>query len=215
MRYRRPKNYREKLNAERGRYYIDNPCEYKGRWREELGGCDSLFLEVGMGKGRFLYEKAKRFPFRAFLGMERLEALLIQSCERAREEEISNIRFIGANAFDLMDYFEEGEVDGIYLNFSDPWKKSYQAKRRLTHIDYLNKYATVSKEGAILEFKTDNRTLFDFSLEQIKHSSYEITYLSYDLHSEPEKKDNILTEYEENFVKEGIPICKVECFLKK
>lgn len=174
-----------------------------------------LFLEIGMGRGRFLYEMAKRAPSHFFLGMEKLEALLIQSCERAREEGLSNLRFIGANAFDIGEYFEQGELDGIYLNFSDPWKKSGQAKRRLTHIDYLNKYAQVSKEGAFLEFKTDNRALFDFSVEEIKRSSYQISYLSYDLHADPSKQDNIKTEYEENFAREGIAICKVECYLKK
>lgn len=215
VRYRRPKHYREKLKREEEFYYIESPELYKGRWRQFSKEQGRLLLEIGMGRGSFLHEMAQRHRQDFFLGMEKLEALLIQSCERARENGIENLRFLGADASNLREYFEEDEVDGIYLNFSDPWKKSRQAKRRLTHIDYLQTYSAISKNGAFLHFKTDNRELFDFSVESLKHSDYEIEYLSFDLHADASRKDNVQTEYEKNFSSQGIPICKAECRLKK
>ncbi len=215
MRYRRPKDFKEKLDGFKKDYLLENPSAYKGRWNDKFLGKEKLFLEIGVGKGQFLYEMVKKYEQNAYIGMEKIEALLIQSCQRAKDEALQNICFMGQDAHFLEDYFEKDELDGIYLNFSDPWKKKRQAKRRLTHIDMLEKYARICKNEAILHFKTDNRTLFDFSVEALSHSDYEIVFLSYDLHREESRKDNIVTEYERYFSNQGIPICKAECILRK
>jgi tRNA (guanine-N(7)-)-methyltransferase len=215
MRYRRPKYFKEKLESFEGTYFVKQPEQYKGDWRNRVEGCNEIFLEIGIGKGQFLYELSKRNPKNYYIGMEKLDALLIQSCQRAEEEELKNICFIGKNATCLEEYFEENELDGIYLNFSDPWKKSKQAKRRLTHGLMLEKYEKVCRNGAILEFKTDNEDLFDFSVDCLKESQYEILFLTHNLHHEEGCEDNIMTEYERNFVNSGKKICKVKCILNK
>ena len=215
MIYRRPKYFKEKLESFEDTYLVKQPEQWKGKWRTKFQDCKDIFLEIGVGKGQFLYELSKRNPKSAYIGMEKLDALLIQSCQRAERESLKNICFMGKNASCLEEYFEENELDGIYLNFSDPWKKSKQAKRRLTHGLMLEKYEKVCRNGAILEFKTDNEELFEFSLGCLKESQYEIIFLTYDLHQEESCEDNIVTEYEMNFLNLGKKICKVKCILKK
>ena len=166
-------------------------------------------LEIGCGKGRFILENAKKFPNVNFIGIEKVPDIIMLAGEKLKRENIPNVRLIMADAQNLQSYFEKGEITKIYLNFSDPWKKGRQAKRRLTYHTFLESYRRVLPDHGIVEFKTDNRPLFDFSLEQMQYCGWELSELCYDLHNSEYEKDNIHTEYEDNFSGKGFTINRV------
>ena len=208
MRLRNIPGAREELDA--SPWVIGDERTWKGRFRQAFGMEGELHLEIGMGKGRFLMEKAVRFPEICFLGMEKYSSVLLRAVEKQEEMKFPNIRFLRMNAELLTDVFGEKEIDRIYLNFSDPWPKDRHAKRRLTSAEYLSRYQEVLKDGGLVEFKTDNRDLFAFSLEQAASAGWEILYETEDLHRDPEQiRENIMTEYEERFSGQGRPICKM------
>ena len=172
-----------------------------------------LHLEIGMGKGAFIIETAKRHPETDHIGVERYESVLlraIQSIERM-EDPPENLRFLCMDAASLPDLFSKGDVEKIYLNFSDPWPKARHSKRRLTSGRFLEVYEQILCSGGTLEFKTDNRDLFEFSLEEIRERpGWELGYVTYDLHRElPPGMENVMTEYEEKFSLLGNKICKL------
>ena len=192
-----------------------------------------LYIEIGMGKGRFIIETAQANPDKEYLGVERYESVLFRACERMEgipyrtpadqmEQEADpdkgrgfvtpgNVHFLCADARDLPDFFESGEVDGIFLNFSDPWPKARHAKRRLTSREFLARYERILRAEGSLEFKTDNRALFDFSVEEIGEAKHwELLYATYNLHRDPVLSEgNIMTEYERKFSNLGNPIMKL------
>lgn len=193
-------------------YCINNPEDYKGTWKDKcFGNSNPLHIEIGMGKGQFITSLAKLNPSINYIGIERYTSVLLRAVQKVQEEDIPNLRFLCIDASEIESFFDNNEVDQIYLNFSDPWPKDRHAKRRLTSSVFLSKYDTVlSKEGHI-EFKTDNKDLFDFSLEEIKNTEpWSITEFTYDLHNnEKMNQGNVMTEYEEKFSSVGNPICKV------
>ena len=198
-------------------WVIDEPERFKGKWNEVFGVKRPLFLEVGMGKGRFLMDMARLHPERNFVGIEMYDSVLLRALQKREEleaagEEFSNLVFIRVDARLLPEIFEKDEVDGIYLNFSDPWPKDRHAKRRLTSHEFLARYEKILKKDGTLEFKTDNKDLFDFSLEEMKNAEgWELTAFTYDLHHDVVLSEgNVMTEYEEKFSSIGNPICKME-----
>lgn len=196
-------------------WVIDEPERFKGKWNEVFGVKRPLFLEVGMGKGRFLMDMARLHPERNFVGIEMYDSVLLRALQKREEleaagEEFPNLVFIRVDARLLPEIFEKDEVDGIYLNFSDPWPKARHAKRRLTSKEFLARYEKILKKEGTVEFKTDNRGLFEFSLEEVRDSDWNLEVCTFDLHHDEELvKGNVMTEYEEKFSSMGNPICKM------
>ena len=200
---------------------LNHLCQYKDnrqlqvRWASVFGEKRPLFLEVGMGKGRFLMDMARLHPERNYVGIEMYDSVLLRALQKREEleeagEKFSNLVFIRVDARLLPEIFEKDEVDGIYLNFSDPWPKARHAKRRLTSREFLKRYEQVLKKEGTVEFKTDNRGLFEFSLEEVKESDWNLEVCTFDLHHDEELvKGNVMTEYEEKFSSMGNPICKM------
>lgn len=193
---------------------------YKGRWDELFGKKAKLYIEIGMGKGQFIRGMADRDREIHFIGIERYESVLMKALQRKHqfEEEngkYNNLFFMCVDAKKLGECFTRGEVDKIFLNFSDPWPKARYAKRRLTSPDFMAVYDQILKEDGVVEFKTDNVDLFAYSLEAIPEAGWEIIYQTTDFHAQPECVDNILTEYEEKFSKRGQKICKLIARRKK
>ncbi len=174
-----------------------------------------LYLEIGCGKGDFVIGMAKRHPEWNFLAMERVPDVILcamEKCDSMFSEDgrlPDNVRFCIANANVLSDYFAPGEIDGIYLNFSDPWPKKGHEKRRLTYGSFLADYRSVMAPGHTVTFKTDNRGLFDYSLLSFEANGWACTDVTYDLHNSAWNADNIVTEYERNFSEKGFSINRV------
>lgn len=184
----------------------------KGKWNSVFGNDKPIYIEIGMGKGKFLTELARRNPERNYIGIERYSSVLLRAVERldALEEQQENLRFICMDAADIEEVFEPGEIQGIYLNFSDPWPKKRHARRRLTSKEFLKRYEKVLPENGRVEFKTDNKGLFEFSLEQVQEAEWTLVESTWDLHHNTEMNaGNVMTEYEEKFSSEGHPICKL------
>ncbi len=189
--------------------------EQRGRWRQVFGNVHPVHIEIGMGKGNFLLRMAAGHPKINYIGMERYSSVLLRALEKYDTEEFGapkNVRFLCMDAGGLEQVFAPGEVDRIYLNFSDPWPKARHARRRLTSSVFLEKYVQVLTPGGALEFKTDNRALFEFSMEQVKKAEgWTLERYTFDLHhDEVMNVGNIMTEYEEKFSAEGNPIYKMK-----
>ena len=202
------------------RFVIQNKEDYKGLFSEKLfGNKHPLSLEIGMGKGKFIYEMAKRDSERNFIGIERYDSVLLKAIKRREKEEegrtvLKNLYYMSMDARLLTEIFSSEEIDTIYLNFSDPWPKKRQANRRLTSPVFLKLYEQVLSKNGHVEFKTDNRDLFDYSLESFQENGWNILAKSFDLHHDERlSSGNIMTEYEEKFSAKGNPICK--CVAKK
>lgn len=181
---------------------IQDPMSYKGRFQDRFPKKQALHLEIGTGKGQFIVEMAKAFPEINFIGIELQSSVIYRAMQKVLEEELDNVQLINIHGRHIPEIFEEGEIDGLYLNFSDPWPKNRHAKRRLTHHRFLKLYEKILSEGAFLQFKTDNRQLFEFSLQMFNLTSCQIEELSLDLHHDSDIF-NIETEYEEKFSQKG------------
>lgn len=190
-------------------YVIQNPEEKKGCWAEVFGNENPIHMEIGMGKGKFLMELAGKNPEINYIGVERYPTVLLKAVQKREELELSNICFLCVDAKRLGDIFKAGEVDKIYLNFSDPWPKDRHAKRRLTSPQFMEVYNQVLNRAGVVEFKTDNRLLFEYSLESIPKSGWKIEMQTFDLHHSEYAEGNVMTEYETKFASEGKPICKL------
>ncbi|MFP3323586.1 tRNA (guanosine(46)-N7)-methyltransferase TrmB [Planococcus sp. SIMBA_160] len=190
---------------------IPNPEALKGKWHEEFGNDYPIHIEAGSGKGRFITGMAQANPDINYIGIELFESVIVTALQGALEPEggIPNLRLLQVNAQELETFFEASEIGRVYLNFSDPWPKTRHAKRRLTHESFLKLYERVLPEGGEIHFKTDNRGLFEYSLTSISEYGMLLKDVSLDLHAnEPEW--NIMTEYEEKFLKKGQPIYRLE-----
>lgn len=189
---------------------VQNPTEYKGHWHQVFQNDNPVCIEIGMGKGQFLIENAKQHPDINYIGIEKYSSVLLRAVEKMETQELPNVRFIRFNAEHITDIFQKGDINKIYLNFSDPWPKDRHAKRRLTSRQFLALYKQILGAGQTLEFKTDNRPLFDFSLEEAKESNWNILACTYDLHHDEKlNAGNIMTEYEARFSTMGNPIHKM------
>lgn len=207
MRQRRLKDLDER-KARLDSWFIKEPEKLKGKWKElfaerGLSNDAPLYIEIGCGKGRFITENAKVHPDAAYVAIEGQESVIVKAMDKAEKAELKNLLFISLRLEDIREFFEKDEVDGIFLNFSDPWPKARHAKRRLTHRGYLKRYGNIIKPGGFIRFKTDNDDLFDFTLEEVGALGYHIEEITRDLHASEFAKDNILTEYERKFAGRG------------
>lgn len=189
---------------------VNEPVELKGKWSHEFGNENPIRIEIGMGKGKFITTLAQQNPDINYVGIEKYSSVLIRAIEKCQELEVPNLRFIRMDAEYICDVFEKGEVDRIYLNFSDPWPKDRHAKRRLTSKQFLERYDVILKEDGVVEFKTDNDLLFQFSLDQVPEAGWELTEQTWDLHHDGRLMEgNVMTEYESKFSAMGNPIHKL------
>ena len=180
-----------------------------GTWKDIFGNDNPIHIEIGMGKGKFIHAMAKEHPHINYIGIEKYSSVLLRAIQKMEEEELPNLKFIRMDAEDIVKVFAKGEVDKIYLNFSDPWPKDRHAKRRLPSRQFLARYDVILKKDGFLEFKTDNRGLFDFAVEELPEAGWKAQVVTYDLHNDEELvKGNVMTEYEEKFSSMGNPICK-------
>lgn len=188
---------------------VHEPEKEKGRWKEVFGNDHSLRVEIGMGKGKFIHALAAQNPQINYLGIEKYSSVLLRALQKMEAEPLPNLLFIRMDAEDITEVFDREEVDRIYLNFSDPWPKDRHAKRRLPSREFLSRYDQILKKDGVLEFKTDNKDLFDFALEELLPAGWEALKVTFDLHHDAEMMEgNIMTEYEEKFSSKGNPIYK-------
>ena len=191
-------------------YAINEPEFNKGKWKEIFGNDNPIRIEIGMGKGKFITTLAQQNPDINYIGIEKFSSVLIRAIEKMEELELTNLKFIRMDAEKIEDTFNKEEIDKIYLNFYDPWPKDRHAKRRLTSKEFFKRYDNILKKDGVVEFKTDNNDLFDFSLEQIPEAGWNIVEYTRDLHNnEKMNEGNIMTEYEERFSKMGNNINKL------
>jgi len=189
---------------------VPNPEDYKGRWNELFGNDNPLHIEVGTGKGQFITGMAKANPNINYIGIELFDSVIVIAAKKAVDSgQPENLRLLNVNGSKLEEYFAKGDVDRVYLNFSDPWPKTRHAKRRLTHANFLKLYEHVLIDNGEIHFKTDNRGLFEFSLMSLTDYGMKLNLVSLDLHND-DVEDNIMTEYEEKFSSKGQPIYRLE-----
>ena len=180
----------------------------RGKWNGIFGNDNPIRIEIGMGKGAFIMEQARRNPDINFVGIEKYSSVLIRAIQKQEAEGLPNLKFIRMEAEYIADVFAPGEVDRIYLNFSDPWPKERHAKRRLTSHQFLERYEKILKEGGLVEFKTDNPDLFAFSLEEVDVAGWTLLGATNDLYNSGLAEGNIMTEYETKFASQGQKINK-------
>lgn len=202
MRQRKIKNIEERLN-DFSALTINNPQHLKGKWKTVFNNDHPIYLEIGCGKGQFITTYAAKYPQWNFIAIEGHQSVVLRALEKATEMESSNIKFLLEYIKDIRDYFDRGELAEIFLNFSDPWPKDRHAKRRLTYGKRLLQYCDVIREGGAIQFKTDNESLFDFTLDQIETAGLKILEISRDLHASEFADANITTEYEDKFASTG------------
>ena len=207
MRLRNVKGAREAMIE--SEYTENNPEEYKGRWNDLFGNMNPVHLEIGTGKGLFITSLARNNPGINYIGIEKYSSVLVRALEKQQEQKLPNLIFIRMDAENVNNIFAKDEIHRIYLNFSDPWPKDRHAKRRLTSRQFLERYDGFLKSDGKVEFKTDNRDLFDFSVEEAKEAGWNIEALTYDLHNSDMNEGNVMTEYEIRFSSEGVPINKM------
>ena len=181
----------------------------KGKWREYWGNDKEIHIEVGMGKGKFMMGMAKANPDVNYIGIEMYSSVLYRAVQKLELEPLDNLKYLLLDAKDIANVFDKGEVDRIYLNFSDPWPKDRHAKRRLPSRQFLARFDQILKDGGVIEFKTDNKDLFTFAEEEVEPAGWKILEITYDLHNDEKMVEgNIMTEYEEKFSSMGNPIYK-------
>ena len=191
------------------KWIVQDPGAHKGKWKELFGNDHPVYLEIGTGKGKFINRLAMENPDINYVGIEKYSSVLIRALDKLDESQIQNLLFIRGDAELICEYFDEGEVERIYLNFSDPWPKDRHAMRRLPSKEFLRRFAQILTPDGTIEFKTDNRALFDFAVEEVEAGGFKILQITYDLHNDPVMNEgNIMTEYEERFSAKGNPICK-------
>lgn len=208
MRMRKKKNLDARLER-CSEVIVGNPQDWKGKWSELFGNSNPIHIEIGCGKGSFITGMAQKHPKINFIAIEKVPEVLVMAAEKAVENGLKNVFFMDMDAEKIEELFVKGEIRRIYLNFSDPWKKKKQAKRRLTHKNFLTRYKNLLNEGDYIYFKTDNRALFEFSLNSFAEENFKLENISFDLHNS-DYKENVMTEYEKRFSEAGMPIYRVE-----
>ena len=214
MRRRRKKGSDKKLLSFTDYVIKDDIENLKGKWSSKFENNNPIHVEFGTGRGKFITTHAKNNPDINYIAMEIKEEVLLKAVEKAHEANLNNILFVWDNVNNILDYFEEKEISRVYVNFCDPWPKKRWAKRRLTHSSFLEKYDTILKDDGELHFKTDNRDLFEFSLNEIAASDWMLKNISLDLAKNTEI-ENITTEYEDKFMSQGMQIYRCEAKKRK
>lgn len=210
MRIRNVKNKEEILNS--SKCLIQNPKDYIGKWSKFFNNDHPIYIEIGMGKGKFIIENAKKYPEINFIGIERQDSILVRSLQKI-EEDIPNLIIVKMNAL-IIDEVFCNEVSRIYLNFSDPWPKKRHHFRRLTSNLFLDKYDNIFKDTKEIYMRTDNSSLYIYSIETLSNHGYYLKDISFDLHKDSEE-ELITTEYEDRFTKENKPIYSLVATNKK
>lgn len=190
---------------------IQNPEELKGKWKEHFGNDNPIHVEFGCGKGGFITQLALRNPDINYIAAERAETVVYKACKKANasEEAPKNLRFLFFDVHNCTDIFEAGEVERLYLNFSDPWPKKRHANRRLTYREFLDRYEKILVDNGEIHFKTDNKGLFASSIEEFSLRNWLMKNVTLDLHNS-DMEDNIMTEYEKKFSELGFTINRLE-----
>ena len=214
MRRRRKKGSDKKLLSFTDYVIKDDIENLKGKWSSKFENNNPIHVEFGTGRGKFITTHAKINLDINYIAMEIKEEVLLKAVEKAHEANLNNILFVWGNVNNILDYFEEKEISRVYVNFCDPWPKKRWAKRRLTHSSFLEKYDTILKDDGELHFKTDNRDLFEFSLNEIAASDWMLKNISLDLAKNTEI-ENITTEYEDKFMSQGMQIYRCEAKKRK
>lgn len=201
MRLRKKPHTDEKLKN-----FSDFVMTEEFNWREKFNDTSRLlYVELGTGKGDFITQSAEKNPKINFLGLEVEATVVLAAARKVREKNLSNVRLAVFDINHIDEIFSENEIDRLYINFCDPWHKKRHAKRRLTHVRFLEMYRKILKPNGEIHFKTDNRALFDFSLEQFDEAGWKVRDVTFDLHAD-EPPDNIRTEYENKFSELGVKI---------
>lgn len=193
------------------RYVVQEAVQQEcpGKWNEIFGNGNPIHIEIGMGKGKFIHTMAREHPEINYVGIEKYSSVLLRAIQKMEQEELPNLKFLRMDAEDIAKVFAAGEVGRIYLNFSDPWPKDRHAKRRLPSRQFLGRYRIILGKEGKLEFKTDNRMLFDFAVEELDPAGWTAEIITYDLHGDAALMEgNVMTEYEEKFSAMGNPIYK-------
>lgn len=206
MRLRNVKNKEEIINS--SVYLIRDARVFCGKWQSVFGNDNPIYIEIGMGKGKFIIENALKYPNINFIGIEKYDSVIVKALKKIPEG-VKNLKMIRGDAMDINSFFKK-EVDHIYLNFSDPWPKTRHHLRRLSSKVFLDKYDSVFRKQKIIEMRTDNSSLFSYSLVSFSEHGYVLKKVSLNLHEEEEPF--ITTEYEDKFSKEGMPIYYVLCY---
>ena len=206
MRLKCVKGAKEKVES--SPYLILNPIEYKGNYQKLFNNNNPIYIEIGMGKGNFIIENAKKYPDINFIGIEKYDSVIVRAIEKLEQLELPNLKLIRIDANNIVDVFDK-EIDLIYLNFSDPWPKARHEKRRLSSHEFLKKYDSIFKNKKNIIMKTDNRKLFEFSIMSYTSYGYSINEISLDLYKD-DISNNIPTEYEMKFNELGFPIYKID-----
>ncbi|MCL1946277.1 MAG: tRNA (guanosine(46)-N7)-methyltransferase TrmB [Chitinivibrionia bacterium] len=198
MRLRNIASAPQKL-AEFPEIVVQNPQKFKGLWAKKIfENKNKIHIEIGSGRGNFIINSAKQNPNINYIGIEKFDSVLLRALEKVADMDVENLRFLRFDATQILDIFDVAEIEKIYLNFSDPWDKNAYKNRRLTHRIFLKKYEKILKNGGALQFKTDNRELFEFSIKEFNNFGLRINEINLNLH-ENEPSWNIRTEYEEKF----------------
>ena len=210
MRMRRMKNLESRMAA-CADLRITNPADFRGKWRSLKEDCTALWVEVGCGKGKFTAETAAANPDVLLIAVERCREAMVVAMEKAQNMNLTNVFFIDMDVANIEEIFAGFEIDRLFINFPDPWPRKKNAKRRLTHRGFLDKYCRVVKTGGEIHYKTDNAPLFEFSVEEFAACGLEVKNLTRDLHANGIV--GITTGYEEKFHALGTPInrCEVVC----
>lgn len=209
MRRRKKKGSDEKLLSYQNYVIKEDIDKLKGVWSNKFNNNNPIHVEFGTGRGKFITTLAKQNPNINYIAMEIKEEVLLKAVEKADEANLKNILFIWGNVNSILEYFDKGEVNRVYVNFCDPWPKTRWSKRRLTHSNYLNKYKEILNDEGEVHFKTDNQDLFEFSLNEIASNDWLLKNISLDL-AKNENIENVTTEYEDKFMSQGMKIYRCE-----
>ena len=188
---------------------VGNPQNYKNKWSDLFGNKNVIHLELGMGRGEFIINMAKKYPNINFIGLELDEGQIATAAKKLGDQSLKNLKLIKADARDLDKIFGK-EIDTIYLTFSEPWPKKKDANKRFTHESYLRLYDKIFKKHKHIILKTDNKVLFASALESLSQYWYEFERVSLDLHHDENNIDNVMTDFEKQYYKEGRPIYYVD-----
>ena len=194
-------------------YVVKNPINYKNKWKDLFHNNNPIYLELGMGRGNFIIEMAKKYPKINFIGLELYESQMVKAVDKLQNSNLTNIKLINSDAREIDKIFGK-EIDTIYLTFSEPWPKKHDERKRFTHESYLKLYDKIFKKDKHIILKTDNKGLFAYSLESLSQYWYSFKRVSLDLHNDENKIDNIMTDFEKQYFKEKRPIYYVDAIFK-
>ena len=206
MRLRNVKGAKEIIES--SNYVVLDYKKYRGNYNKLFKNNNPIYVEIGMGKGKFIIDNAIKYPNINFIGIEKYDSVVVRAIQKLEDKDIPNLKIIRMDALEITDVFDK-EVSRIYLNFSDPWPKDRHEHRRLSSDIFLKKYDLIFKDNKNIVMKTDNRNLFEYSVKSFVNYGYKINDISLDLH-QTNYPDNIMTEYEEKFVSKGSPIYMID-----